>query len=105
MSSVFNMVSGVAGSFGTNISAKPCPLSWDDPRLLWVVREPFVSRTSEASLTAGLLEKGAGMEVQSMTPSGGVIFSDGIESDFLEFNSGTIARIGVASERATLVVK
>jgi len=33
----------------------------------------------------------------------GVIFSDGIESDYLEFNSGGIARIRAAQERARLV--
>jgi hypothetical protein len=33
-----------------------------------------------------------------------VIFSDGIECDFLEFNGGTIARISVSKQRARLVV-
>jgi hypothetical protein len=37
-------------------------------------------------------------------PSGGVIFSDGVEADFLEFTSGTTARIGIASQSAHLVV-
>jgi hypothetical protein len=37
--------------------------------------------------------------------TGGVIFSDGVESDFLTFNSGAIARIGVADQRARLVVR
>jgi hypothetical protein len=36
-------------------------------------------------------------------PQAGVIFSDGLESDFLEFNSGTIARISVSPQRANLV--
>jgi hypothetical protein len=35
--------------------------------------------------------------------SSGVIFSDGVESDFLEFNAGTIACITVAQQRARLV--
>jgi hypothetical protein len=34
----------------------------------------------------------------------GVIFSDGIESDFLEFNSGGIARFSISPQRALLVV-
>jgi len=33
-----------------------------------------------------------------------VIFSDGIEADFLKFNSGSIATIGTAKEKATLVM-
>jgi hypothetical protein len=36
-------------------------------------------------------------------PRNGVIFSDGIQSDYLEFNSGAIAEIGVAKEKAILV--
>ena len=40
-----------------------------------------------------------------MMSQDGVIFSDGIENDFLSFNSGTIAKIGIADERAELVVK
>jgi hypothetical protein len=34
----------------------------------------------------------------------GVIFSDGIEADFLQFNSGTIATIQPANRRGVLVV-
>lgn len=36
-------------------------------------------------------------------PTNGVIFSDGIETDFLKFNSGSIATIGIAKETARLV--
>jgi hypothetical protein len=34
----------------------------------------------------------------------GVIFSDGIESDFLQFNSGSIAAIQPANRKGVLVV-
>lgn len=37
-------------------------------------------------------------------PSNGIIFSDGVESDFFKFNSGSIATIGVANETANLVI-
>jgi hypothetical protein len=37
-------------------------------------------------------------------PSNGVIFSDGIESDFLQFNAGAIVNIGVANEVAKIVI-
>jgi hypothetical protein len=71
---------------------------------LWAVREPFLSKASAASLVAGLLNEGTTMVLESLMPSGGVIFSDGIESDFLAFNTGTIATIGVSSQSARLVV-
>ena len=38
-------------------------------------------------------------------PAGGVIFSDGVEADHLDFNSGAIAMIGIAPEKANLVVQ
>jgi hypothetical protein len=37
-------------------------------------------------------------------PEDGVIFSDGVESDYLEFNSGVEATIGLAEKRGRLVV-
>jgi len=103
MSSVFNMAAGIAAAqHGKKIQAPR--LNWDAPQLLWAVREPFLSRTSQAGLVCGTLESGAVMEVESMTAENGVIFSDGIEADALEFNAGTIATIGVAARKARLVV-
>jgi hypothetical protein len=37
-------------------------------------------------------------------PKNGVIFSYGVESDYLEFNSGSIATIGVAEKQGLLTV-
>jgi hypothetical protein len=73
--------------------------------LIFAVREPFVSRHSAASIVAGLIQKGEEVVFESLMPSGGVIFSDGIESDYLEFNSGAIGRARAAAERAILVVR
>jgi hypothetical protein len=106
MSSVINMARGVSQMLGGALPPENrVRLNWEDPRLIWTVREPFVSRMSGASLVAGMIDHGQQIEVESLTASGGVIFSDGIESDFLDFNGGTIARIGIASQRAHLVVK
>jgi hypothetical protein len=38
-------------------------------------------------------------------PEQGVIFSDGVESDYLSFNSGTIARIGIAEKKVNIIVR
>lgn len=43
------------------------------------------------------------LKLISQTPEVGVIFSDGIESDFVAFNSGTHATITVAEKRGHLV--
>lgn len=103
LSSVFNMAAGVAQWLGGEAPGRP-QLAWEDRRLAWAVREPFVSRQSQAGLVAGMLDEGDALVVESLMPVNGVIFSDGVETDFLQFNGGTIARIGVAQQRANLVV-
>jgi NAD kinase len=103
ISSVFNMAAGVTALAG-GTGGRPIRFEWDDPRLLFAVREPFVSRHSSAEQIAGILEANETLQVQSMMPTGGVIFSDGIESDFLRFDSGAIATIGASLRAASLVI-
>lgn len=103
VSSVFNMAAGVAAFCGA-IMAKPGSIPWDDRRLLYIVREPFISRHSQAGIVAGMLESGQELTLESLMPSGGVVFSDGMEADFLQFNSGAIAHVRAAEQRAHLVV-
>ena len=102
LSSVFNMAGGIARFLGDEVDDRP-QLAWEDRKLVWAVREPFVSKRSQASLVAGWLEEGQELIASSLMPDGGVIFSDGIEKDFLPFTSGTIARVRVSSQRANLV--
>ncbi len=103
MSSVFNMAAGIAKAQHQK-PVETSRLSWDSPQLLWAVREPFISRTSQAGLVCGMLDGSATMMIESMTSENAVIFSDGIEADALEFNAGTIATIGIAARKARLVV-
>jgi hypothetical protein len=74
-------------------------------RLCFSVREPFISRVTSADLVFGAIEQGQALEVVSQMPQNGVIFSDGVESDFLQFDSGAIARIAVAEKKVQLVVE
>jgi len=103
LSSVYNMVSGVACACGGTV-VQPVHLTWEDPRLIYVVREPFMSRHSQANIVTGILESQQELVLESLMPSGGVIFSDGVEADFLQFNSGAIATVRAAAQRARLVV-
>jgi len=41
--------------------------------------------------------------LESRMAENGVIFNDGIENDFLEFNSGTQTVIGIAERKGVLV--
>ena len=74
-------------------------------RLCFSVREPFVSRVSSADMVFGDINRGERLEIVSQMPQNGVIFSDGVEADFLHFNSGAIAKIQVAEKKIFLVEK
>jgi len=80
-------------------------MRWEDRQLLWAEREPFRSKHSSADLVAGFLPEGNELVIGAQMPAGGVIISDGVESDYLEFNSGSIARFTVSKQRARLVVR
>ena len=103
LSSIFNETSGILAFLG-GAPVKPIRMEWEDESLLFVVREPFVSRHSQATIVAGTVVAKEPLALESQMPAGGVIFSDGIEADHLDFNSGAIANIRVAPERANLVV-
>ncbi len=102
LSSVFNMADGVSRAFGGS-GPRPVVLRPEDKRLIFAVREPFKSRHSQAGITAGTIENGENLGIKSRMPMNGVIFSDGMESDFLQFNSGATVSIGPATQRARLV--
>jgi len=103
LSSVFNMAAGVA-RLGGGRPERGLRLEWEDPRLVFVVREPFASRHSKAGIVAGILEPGRELLVESQMASGGVVFSDGVEADALEFNAGAVARVRAAVQKARLVM-
>jgi NAD kinase len=95
----------IARAFGgQEEDAAYAPLPWNAPELRFAVREPFPSKTSQAELVVGSLAAGATLSLRSLMPENGVIFSDGIEADRLDFNSGTEARITVAERQGRLVV-
>ena len=71
---------------------------------MFAVREPFASKKTKVETAAGLITGQSKLVIQSFMPTNGLIFSDGIESDFLKFNSGAIATIGIAEEKANLVL-
>ena len=78
--------------------------AWDAEQLFFTVREPFPTRTTGASLVFGKVTRDAPLVVESQMAEHGVIFSDGIENDFLEFNSGSRAVITIAERKGVLVV-
>jgi len=102
LSSIFNMAYGVTGIFEKKRAMKKPNLAEDE--LLFAVREPFRSVTTETGITAGLIRPDQVLTIESLMPLNGVIFSDGVETDFLKFNSGAVAKVGIARETAQLVL-
>ena len=97
---------GAAASFGVKPPERAlnAAFPWDADFLHYFVREPFPSRVTGVSLVAGRIPRQAPICIVSEMAENGVIFSDGIESDFLEFNAGSQATIGVAERQGILVV-
>ena len=105
LAATFNMAAGIINLLGGQVpTLQPLRLKWEDEQLMFVVREPFVSKTSQAGIVAGLIRAGSELVLESLTPENGMIFSDGIEADYISFNSGAIAHIHVAQKKTHLVV-
>jgi len=74
----------------------------DSKELGFVVREPFESRISKIDIVIGELKAGEKLELVSQM-SEGVIFSDGLESDFLSWGEGIKAEVSLAQETLSLL--
>ena len=94
---------GWAASIARQRGVGPLP-GPEDSALAWFVREPFPSCGTGTELDFGFVGAGDAVEVSSRMGEGGVIFADGIESDWLEFLDGQSVRVEVASRMLELVV-
>jgi len=88
----------------TNSPYKYGPQPWDSDRLIFAVREPFPSKSSAAELVYGTVSADQPLKLRSRMPESGVIFSDGMESDYLRFTAGLEAIVTVAPQRGQLVI-
>ncbi len=103
LSSFFNMANGFVKQFFPTVKIPFQPIDRQARELMFVVREPFVSKTSQANIVVGKVYENQVLRIESHMPQNGFIFSDGIQTDYLEFNSGTIAEIGISRQQAILV--
>ncbi|MDB5099082.1 MAG: NrtR-regulated hypothetical NrtY, PpnK-type kinase domain [Cyanobacteria bacterium RYN_339] len=105
MSSVFNMAAGLAPALGLHeVPHADQRFDWEQDQLRYAVREPYRSPSSQADLVYGELGRGEQLHLESRMAEEGVIFSDGVEADFLQFNAGTFATVGIAAKKAHLAV-
>jgi NAD kinase len=77
---------------------------WSSEELIFAVREPFPSKSTGTNLVFGTISPGEPLRIESLMGENGVIFSDGIESDYITYNSGTEAAISLADKRGHIVV-
>jgi NAD kinase len=94
----------LAAAAGIKARATYQPMNWDAQRLIFAVREPFPTRHSQANLVYGQVTQSQPLSLRSRMPEHGVIFSDGMEADFLRFTAGIEVTIHVAETQGRLVV-
>ncbi len=98
-----SVLAGAIGVAGIESHPLAAGFAWDAQRLHFAVREPFPSNTTGVELVFGEVSNDRPLTLESLMPEHGVIFSDGIEADAIPFNSGCIAKIGIARTRGLLV--
>lgn len=96
---------GAAGICGLPEISYRGGFDWNAEFLVYSVREPFPSQTTGTRLVTGRITSDSPLVIESLMPMNGVVFSDGLENDALEFNAGTRLTITLAHTRGQLVVQ
>lgn len=100
--SVLAQFRGMARAFGLG-EIKEKPVGWYEQELIYQVREPFQSVSTRADLVYGSIAGGEKLKVVSNMPEKGIVFSDGVLEDSIEFRSGMEVTIEVADRKGKLV--
>lgn len=101
--SVLRGAAGLAGAEDPEVrELREHGFAWDADHLQFSVREPFPSRYTQTELVCGRIDAQAPLSIISGMAENGVIFSDGIESDFLAFNAGVRAEFLPAERKGRL---
>jgi NAD kinase len=104
-----SILTGATG-ISSSVTGRPIKIrqtsnfKWNSEFLYFSVREPWPSNFSTAEISFGKIKPNEPLQLISSMPENGVIFSDGIETDFIEFNSGTHATITVGDKKGRLVI-
>jgi NAD kinase len=100
--SVMAEFQGMARAFGLGEIKEPV-YDWGSRNLTFQVREPYPSRFTQAELVYGQIDENESLILTSDMSEKGVVFSDGILEDTIEFNAGMQIKIGVADRIGRLV--
>jgi len=79
-------------------------IAWDTDELVFSVREPFPSQMTGTDIVFGMIGRQQALTITSRMADGGVLFSDGVIGDAIEFNSGMAVDIRLAKEVGNLIV-
>ena len=105
LKSVLAGAAGISRFYGTGERLpRDAAFAWDAEQLYFAVREPYPSRATGAELVFGRITGKQSLRIVSQMPENGVIFSDGIEADALDFTAGLTATISLAGHRGRLLV-
>jgi len=100
-----SILAGARGISGLTNNEQQVGFDWSAQQLRFAVREPFPSQTTGVECVYGVITKNCPLKLESLMPENGVIFSDGLEEDFIQFNAGCIATIKIASRQGQLIIR
>ena len=104
--SVYTGATKVIEALGGTVNPPPSAgrFPWEADELIYAVREPWPSKATGATLVYGVITPDTPLRITSHMADNGVIFSDGVEADYLAFNAGFTATVRVAQKKAHLVM-
>ncbi|HET8730495.1 MAG TPA: hypothetical protein VFM34_05230 [Moraxellaceae bacterium] len=106
MRSVLMGAEGICRAAGMHLPAASLlsHARWDARELYFYVREPFPGRAASVDIIFGRVESGRPLSLFSDMAEKGILFSDGMEDDFVAFSAGLEISIGVAERQGQLVI-
>jgi NAD kinase len=93
-----------ANKWAQSDTITPQGFNWDKPQLVYSVREPFPSQQTGTEMLYGTINSNTPLHLASAMPENGVIFSDGMIDDFIEFNTGATVDITLSKTPGQLVI-
>lgn len=89
MKSIYAGAAGIIKALGGEVSMpkEGSCFEWDADYLIYAVRKPWPSKTSKSNMVFGVIIPEQPLVLNSYMAEHGVIFSDGIENDYVKFNA------------------
>lgn len=99
-----SILAGAMGVSGIDQHELANGFAWDTKNVQFAVREPFPSNTTGTELAFGSINNDNPLQLESLMPENGVMFSDGIQNDFIAFNSGCSVEVGISDRVGRLII-